>query len=192
MRGRRALVAAACAVVALAVTGLGAGAPAALGAGGNAIINDCQSTGKLSHSYTLAELRHALAVMPASVKQYTSCYDVITQGILTVRSGKKTGPTGGSGGSFLPTPVIIILVVLILAAVTFGALAIRRRRMGPDGGEPAPGEGHGPPGGTAQDPPGGTGRDLPGGTAQDAPGGTGQDLPGGTGHHPPPDDGSER
>ena len=58
--------------------------------------------------------------MPASVKQYTSCYDVITQGILTVQSGKKTGPTGGSGGSFLPTPVIIVLVILILAAVYAG------------------------------------------------------------------------
>jgi hypothetical protein len=175
MRGWRTLVAAACAVVALAVAGLGTGAPAALGAGGNAIINDCQSTGKLSHSYTLAELRHALAVMPASVKQYTSCYDVITQGILTVRSGKKTGPTGGSGGSFLPTPVIIILVVLILAAVTFGALAIRRRRMGPDGGDSAAGEGHEPPGGTGPEPPGGTGPEPPGGTS----------------HDPPPDDGPE-
>ncbi|HEY2317754.1 MAG TPA: hypothetical protein VGH67_05605 [Solirubrobacteraceae bacterium] len=158
MRGRTTLLAVACAVAALAVSG--AGAPIALAAGGNAIINDCQSTGRLSHNYTLQELRHALAVMPASVKQYTSCYDVISQGILTVRSGKKTGPTGGSGGSFLPTPVIIILVVLILAAVTFGALAIRRRRTGPDGDDAAPGGGQGPPGG-GQDPPGG-GQDPPG------------------------------
>ena len=141
MRGRTNLAAAACAVLALVIAG--ASTPMAMAAGGNPIINDCQSTGRLSHSYTLQELRHALAVMPASVKQYTSCYDVITQGILTVRSGKKTGPTSGSGGSFLPTPVIIILVVLILAAVTFGALAVRRRRMEP--GDSSPASGQGPP-----------------------------------------------
>jgi hypothetical protein len=145
MRGRTNLAAAVSAVLVLAM--IGACAPVALGAGGNAIINDCQSTGRLSHSYTLPELRHALAVMPASVKQYTSCYDVISQGILTVQSGKKTGPTGGSGGSFLPTPVIIILVVLILAAVTFAALAIRRRRGGTDPGDATDGGGPGPPAG---------------------------------------------
>lgn len=183
MRGRRPLVAAACAVIALALAGIGAGAPAALGAGGNAIINDCQSTGKLSHSYTLAELRHALAVMPASVKQYTSCYDVISQGILTVRSGKQTGSTGGSGGSFLPTPVIIILVVLILGAVTFGALALRRRRTGPDGGDSAPGEGDEGPSGSGEEPPGAVGEEPPGASGPEPPGGTGQE--------PPPDSGSE-
>lgn len=145
MRGRTNLAAAACAVLALAIAG--ASTPVALAAGGNPIINDCQSTGRLSHSYTLQELRHALAVMPASVKQYTSCYDVISQGILTVQSGKKTGPTGGSGSSFLPTPVIIILVILILAAVTFGALAIRRRHAGAEPGDTAPGGGPGPPAG---------------------------------------------
>jgi hypothetical protein len=143
MRGRTNLAGAACAVLCLAL--VGAWAPVALGAGGNAIINDCQSTGRLSHSYTLQELRHALAVMPASVKQYTSCYDVISQGVLTVQSGKKTGPSGGSGGSFLPTPVIIILVILILAAVTFGALAIRRRRAGAAPGDPPPAGGPDPP-----------------------------------------------
>jgi hypothetical protein len=143
MRGRTNLAGAACAALCLAL--VGAWAPVALGAGGNAIINDCQSTGRLSHSYTLQELRHALAVMPASVKQYTSCYDVISQGVLTVQSGKKTGPSGGSGGSFLPTPVIIILVILILAAVTFGALAIRRRRAGAAPGDPPPAGGPDPP-----------------------------------------------
>jgi hypothetical protein len=146
MRGTLRLLAIACAVSAMALAGLSAGA--AVAASGNAVINDCQSTGKLTHSYTLQELRHALAVMPASVKQYTSCFDVVTQGVLTVKGGKTTGPKGG-GGSFLPTPVIIILVVLILAGVTFGALAIRQRRAGPGDGDPPEG-GVGPPeGGSA-------------------------------------------
>jgi hypothetical protein len=128
MRSIPKLRALACLVVTVALAG-GAVAPA-LGASSTSsvIINDCQATGKLSHSYTLAELQTALNTMPAYVKQYSSCYDVITQGIITVKHHKQTGPSGGGGGSFLPTPVIIVLVVLILAAVTFGAIAIRQRR----------------------------------------------------------------
>ncbi|MGZ4178829.1 MAG: hypothetical protein ACXVUX_21675 [Solirubrobacteraceae bacterium] len=127
------LVAAACsvAVLTLAVTGPSA-AQAASSA--NPILNECTS-GRLSHSYTLQQLQHALNIMPAYLKQYSSCVDVINQGILTVKHGKQTGPTGG-GGSFLPTPVIIILVLLVLAAVTFGALAIRQRRGRPGGAGP--------------------------------------------------------
>ena len=143
------LVAVAWAIAALAVTGLGATSALAAG-GGNAILTDCQVNGKLTHSYTLKELRHALAIMPASIKQYTNCSDVIFQGIAAVSHGKTTGPTGG-GGSFLPTPVIIILVVLILVGVTFGAFAIRQRRAAPAGDGPpgsggAPSAGASPPG----------------------------------------------
>jgi hypothetical protein len=134
MRSRKPLIALACAVAMLACSAVTAG-PAL--AAGNAAINDCQSNGKLTHNYTVSELRHALAVMPASVKEYSNCSDVINQAILTA-VGKGSNTTGGpgtsSGGSFLPTPVIIILVVLVLAGVTFGAIAIRRRRQG--GGPP--------------------------------------------------------
>ncbi|HEX3978057.1 MAG TPA: hypothetical protein VHW96_17435 [Solirubrobacteraceae bacterium] len=123
--------------------------------GVNAILSECTS-GHLAHSYTLAQLREALSEMSASEKEYTSCVDVINQGILTVKAGKATGSKGG-GGSFLPTPVIVILVVLILAAVTFGALAVRRRGGGPGGG-PDDGPGGGPDDG---DPPTATGSSPP-------------------------------
>ena len=138
MTRNRRLVAAAWVTALLAVTGLGAGPALAAGtAGANAVLTDCQANGRLTHSYTLKELRHAMAIMPASLKQYTSCVDVITQGIFNVRHGHVTGSSKG-GGSFLPTPVIIVLVVLILAGVTFGALAIRQRRGGPPGGASPP------------------------------------------------------
>jgi hypothetical protein len=139
MTASRRLLALVCAAVALACATLAA---PALGAG-NAIINDCQSHGRLTHPYTVAQLRHALAVMPATVKQYTSCFDVIQGALVSARkhNGKlPAGSTKGGGGSFLPTPVIIILVVLILGAVTFGALAVRRRQAGPGAG---PGAGAG-------------------------------------------------
>jgi hypothetical protein len=141
MAAPRRLLVLVCAVLAVAASGFSA-APAL--AAGNAIINDCQSHGALTHPDTVAELRHALAVMPATVKQYTNCYDVIQAAIISARKHNGTLPvSSGGGSSFLPTPVIIIIVVLILAALTYGALAIRRRR-GDDGG---PGSG-GAPGGS--------------------------------------------
>jgi len=156
MRRSTSLIALACAVAAVAVGS--AGLPLAFAAGGNAIINDCQSSsnGQLSHNYTVAQLQHALAVMPASVKEYTDCPDVIEHALQQhKRTGGSGGSGGGSGGSFLPTPVIVILVVLILAAVTFGALAIRRRQDGGEGpvdrgdGTGGPGDEPGEPGSPA-------------------------------------------
>jgi H+/Cl- antiporter ClcA len=142
----RRLLALICTAAAMGATAFAT--PPALAAG-NAIINDCQSNGQLTHPYTVAQLRHALSVMPASVKQYTSCFDVVQNALVSARKNHGTTPVSSSKGSssFLPTPVIIILVVLILGALTFGALAIRRRRGGAEGdGGP---DGPAGPGGTA-------------------------------------------
>ena len=122
---------------AIALVGGGAGAARAAAAVGNPIINDCEVNGQLTHTYTLAQLRHALAVMPASVKQYTDCYDVIQRALIQARRTGTAGPAtaaGGSGGSFLPTPVIIILIVLVVAALAFAGMALRRRRAPPGDG----------------------------------------------------------
>lgn len=92
-------------------------------------IVDCSSKGQLTRHYSVAELRHALAVLPADIKEYSSCYDVLNQALLA-DLGKLhgSGSGSGSGGSFLPTPVLVVLIVLLLAAATLGALALRRRR----------------------------------------------------------------
>ncbi len=145
------------AVACVALSACGFAAGAALGAGGNAIISDCEANGRLTHAYTRQELSHALAVMPSSVRTYTNCYDVIEQA-LTSKTPGSGGAGSGGGGSFLPTPVIVILVVLVLGGVTFGALAIRRRRAvvadgadrteagdDPDGPDPGRDSGDPPP-----------------------------------------------
>ena len=135
----------------ITVAAAGWAGSSALGANtvGNPVLSDCNANGVLTHNYTLQQLRHALAVMPASYKEYGNCQDVIQAAVLKVKAGKQlVAGSGGSGGSFLPTPVIVILVVLILAAVTFGALAVRRRRSGPEGG---PDDGD-PPNGTPSPP----------------------------------------
>jgi hypothetical protein len=112
--------------------------PTAAAGAGNAIINDCEANGQLTHTYTLSEVRQALAAMPASVKQYTNCYDVIQQALIQARKTGTAGPgsSSGSGGSFLPTPVIIIIVVLILVALGLGGLALARRRGRSSGSGP--------------------------------------------------------
>jgi hypothetical protein len=126
------------ACAALAVAAAGALAPVAAAAAGNPIINDCEANGQLTHTYTLSELRHALAGMPASVKQYTNCYDVIQMALIQARKTGSAGPaTASSGSSLVPTPVIVVLIVLVLGAVGLAVLAVVRRRR--SGGGPGPG-----------------------------------------------------
>ncbi|MBV9716177.1 MAG: hypothetical protein JOZ64_12455 [Solirubrobacterales bacterium] len=104
-------------------------------------VSDCNAHGMLTRTYTDAELRHGLSTMPADIKEYTNCYDVLQRQLLA-QLGKSQSSAGSdtsssSGGSFLPTPVIVVLVVLVLAAVTFGAIALRRRASAGGGGEGA-------------------------------------------------------
>ncbi len=127
-----------CAIAALAgaacVLAVGAARPpaalASASSSATAVITDCRDHGKLTQTYTVAALRNALATMPADVAQYTDCQDVI-QTALNAAIHSPTGAdtvSGSSGGSFLPTWLIVVLVLLALAAAAFGAMAVRRRR----------------------------------------------------------------
>jgi hypothetical protein len=99
-------------------------------------ITDCQSHGKLTQSYTASQLEQALATMPADVKQYTDCQDVITTALnAALKTGKSPGSasSGSSGGSFLPTWLIVVIVILLLGGATFAAISVRRRRSAQGG-----------------------------------------------------------
>lgn len=127
-------------------------------------ITDCNDHGRLTQSYSAPVLRQALAQMPADVREYTDCFDVIERQLFKELGQKGSGgsATGSSSSSssFLPTWLIVVIVVLALAAITFGALALRRRRTPPGPGAPGgpaapggpdtpagpgPGPGEGPP-----------------------------------------------
>jgi len=172
------------------VCALSAAAPAIVTAqsGGTAsqAITDCNDHGTLTGHYSADALRTALANMPADVREYTDCYDVIEKQLFAQLGTSSSSGTGGSGsssgGSVLPTWLVIVIVVLALAALTFGALAIRRRRLettdGPDtGGSASPSEGAGPDApaeGGGPDAPGQSGGpDTPGQERPDDPGGSG-------------------
>ncbi|HWE32055.1 MAG TPA: hypothetical protein VG410_01140 [Solirubrobacteraceae bacterium] len=118
-----ALLAAAAAAVLSAV-------PAHASGIGTTVLADCNAHDALTKSYTVAELRNALATMPANMKEYTDCPDVISRALDNAlgTGGKSNGAGPSSGGSSLSTGVIVVIVVLVLAASTLGAIAIRRRR----------------------------------------------------------------
>ncbi len=95
-------------------------------------VPDCNLHSTLTHRYTVAQLRRGLSTMPAYVKEYTDCYDVIQRTLLAQVASRRTdaGSVGGpgAGGNLLPAPLIAVLAVLGLAASIFGFLEIRRRR----------------------------------------------------------------
>ncbi|MBV9803148.1 MAG: hypothetical protein JO130_08170 [Solirubrobacterales bacterium] len=119
-------------------------------------ITDCNDHSQLTRQYSTSVLRAALAQMPADVREYTDCFDVIERQLFKQLGNTKPGTSGttttSSGSSFLPTWLLVVIVLLALAAITFGALAIRRRSTpggpggpaGPGGPPPGPGD-PGPP-----------------------------------------------
>ncbi len=92
------------------------------------VVADCNTHTRLTQTYTTAELRTALNTMPADVKEYTDCYDVIQRALLADIGGIKAdgGGSGGGGSSFLPTWLLIVLGVLVVAAGVFAVIARRR------------------------------------------------------------------
>jgi hypothetical protein len=97
-------------------------------AGLSAPVQDCNAHGQLTGHYTVAQLRSALATMPVDVKEYTNCGDVIQRALLA-RLGalRGHGGSGQGGGSFLPTPLIVVLALLVVGGAGFGVYAMRRR-----------------------------------------------------------------
>jgi hypothetical protein len=114
----------------LAASASGMAAAPALAAGQAPAVADCNAHGRLTHTYTASQLQTALATMPADIKEYTDCYDVIQRALLAQvgnHHASTNGDSNSSGGSSFPTWLIVVLVLLALAAATFGALAVRRR-----------------------------------------------------------------
>jgi hypothetical protein len=103
----------------------------AVAASGAGAVADCNAHGTLTTHYSPAQLRNALDTMPADVKEYTNCYDVIQRALVgelgqsPTSGGRQSGSS--SGDSLLPTPVIVVLALLVVAGAAFGIVALRRR-----------------------------------------------------------------
>lgn len=111
------------------LSSLAAAAPAGA-AGLSPPAADCYAHTHLTRTYTAAQLRNALATMPADIREYSDCYDVINRALLQKIGKLSGGGSSGSGGSFLPVWLIALLAALVVAGAGFGAVALRHRRGG--------------------------------------------------------------
>lgn len=151
-------------------------APPAL-ASGSDVIKDCNDNGHLTKKYSQKEYRTALAQMPADIRQYTDCENVIRRAQLglansTGGTASAQNPFGSatpeeaaqvqrdiaaakaSGGgmqriggvlvtpgtlaytklsavSELPTPLLVLVVLIVLGTLGFAINLIRSRRERP-------------------------------------------------------------
>ena len=98
-------------------------------ASATAVLNDCNAHGELTHQYSRAQIKKALAIMSSATSQYSDCSDVLHNALAHNIAPADVNGSGGSGSS-TTTIVIIVVVVLLLLAAIFGGLVIRRRRGG--------------------------------------------------------------
>ncbi len=111
------------------VAALAAATAAPAFAASSPVIADCNSHGKLTQHYSVAQLHTALSTMPADVQEYTDCYNVIQTQLEAQVAGHKVDPTNtsGGGGGGLSTPLIIVLVVLVVGGGAVAGVALQRR-----------------------------------------------------------------
>lgn len=121
---RRLAIPTALAVAVLLFTSAGATA------GQSPAVADCSAHGRLTRTYSVQQLREALATMPADLQEYTNCYTVIQDSLLAQVGGthhRATTSKDSSGGSFLSAPLIAAIVVLALGVGGATVVALRRR-----------------------------------------------------------------
>jgi hypothetical protein len=117
-------------VVALALV-LAPAAPAAAAAGSAAsrIITECYDHGKLSGSFTAAQLRAALAQLPASIAEYSDCATVIRQQLDTELASTRGSTRDGGGAGGTPVAAIVIVAAIVVALGGAGGALLARRRQ---------------------------------------------------------------
>ena len=105
---------------------------------------DCVRNGRLTHHYTVAELRTALATMPAEVQEYNSdCYQIILNQLnkqlaaTHVQTTTTANPAPASGSSVISTPLLVALCVVVVVGGGFALAARRRGKGGGAGGDGA-------------------------------------------------------
>ena len=86
-------------IVALAMAVLAASAPQAVAANYHDAIRDCNDDGVLQGRYKPRVLREARRRLPASLREYSDCYDVLSRALA---AAAKPGSGGTGGGNTAP------------------------------------------------------------------------------------------
>lgn len=90
-------------------------------------VHDCVSHNALTKKYSTAQLKQALATMPSSVRDYTSCQNIL-ENQLNQQLGKKVpGQTSsGSGGGGSSVLLIVIIAIVVIGGALGAFFAYRR------------------------------------------------------------------
>jgi hypothetical protein len=91
-------------ILAAALAVLASAAPTASAADYHAAIRDCNDDGVLQGTYTRSTLRQARNHLPASLREYSDCADVLARAIAA--AGKKGGRGGGDTAPPLGDPAL--------------------------------------------------------------------------------------
>lgn len=89
-------------ILAAALAVIGAAAPSALAADYHDAIRDCNDDGVLQGHYSRSTLRQARNHLPASLREYSDCADVLARAIAA--AGKNGGTGGGDPAPALGDP----------------------------------------------------------------------------------------
>ena len=85
--------------LALAVALCALAMPAVAGASPSQVIRDCQTDGDLDRKYSNKDLRKAEDNLPADVREYSDCGEVIAAAVTAGSARKGDGGGGGGGGT---------------------------------------------------------------------------------------------
>lgn len=136
------------------------------------VLIDCNDNGRLTEDYTQKELREALAQMPADLKQYTDCENIIrraqlglpgaaanagnpfegatpeeqAQAVKDIETARRSGGTrqrigttlvtpgalaftkASAATSELPTPLLVLIVLILAGTALYVLRYVRTRR----------------------------------------------------------------
>ena len=102
-------------------------------------VADCAHHNALTRHYSISELQNALATIPADLKEYGPCYQVIQQQLDKQLSGVKATDSGsGSGGG--GSGIVILIIVVVVIALGGGGAAYAAHRRGGGDSPPPPAE----------------------------------------------------
>lgn len=96
------------------------------------VTGDCNTNGRLTAHYTMAQLEQALKTLPPAQAEYGICGQVI-QNQIDAQLGKHVKLKGAQVGSGLSSTLLVVIVVVGVAICACGGFLFSRRRTGGEG-----------------------------------------------------------
>jgi hypothetical protein len=98
---------------------------------------NCNTYGRLTRHYTVAELQHALKTMPVTEAEYNACPQIILSQ-LNVQLKKHVKLKGDPVGGGLSSTLVVVIIVVVVLICAGGGFLFSVRRTGGEGPEGPP------------------------------------------------------